>query len=96
MVIEKAPVIRVYSKPRCVQCTAVKRRLDQAGATYDVVDVSLPENAGDFAAIQALDYKQVPVTFVNDDHFGGYNPDALDDAIARQRRAAMHIVEVVA
>jgi glutaredoxin-like protein NrdH len=96
MVIEKAPVIRVYSKPRCVQCTAVKRRLDQAGAEYDVVDISLPENAADFEAIKALDYKTVPVTFVNDEHFGGYNPDAIDDAVARQRRAGMHVVENVA
>lgn len=93
MVIEKAPVIRVYSKPRCVQCTAVKRHLDKAGAVYDVVDISLPENAGDFEAIKALDYTQAPVTFVNDDHFGGYNPDAIDDAVARQRRAQLHVVE---
>jgi glutaredoxin-like protein NrdH len=96
MVIEKAPVIRVYSKPRCVQCTAVKRRLDQAGAAYDVVDISLPENAADFEALKALNYTQAPVTFVNDDHFGGYQPDAIDDAVARQRRAALYVVESVA
>jgi glutaredoxin-like protein NrdH len=92
MVIEKAPTIRVYSKTPCVQCNAVKKKLDKEGATYEVVDVTLPENAGDLEALKALGYMNVPVTFVNDEHFYGYKDDDLMDAAARQRRAAMHVV----
>lgn len=83
----------MYSKPRCVQCDAVKRKLTKENAVFEVIDVTLPENAGDLAALTELDYAQVPVTFVNDDHFGGFNADKLQDAVARQRRAGMHIVE---
>ena len=93
MVIESAPVIRVYSKTPCVQCNAVKKKLDKEGATYEVVDISLPENAGDLEALKELGYMNVPVTFVNDHHFYGYEINELSDAIARQRRAAMHVVE---
>lgn len=92
MVIEKAPTIRVYSKTPCVQCNAVKKKLDKEGATYEVVDVTLPENAGDLEALKALGYMNVPVTFVNDHHFYGYDINELSDAVARQRRAALHIV----
>ncbi|WNN95990.1 NrdH-like glutaredoxin [Arthrobacter phage Hirko] len=90
---ETAPVIKVYSKTPCVQCNAVKKHLTKHDADFTVVDVTLPENAGDLEALKALDYMNVPVTFVNDDHFYGFDPDKLDDAIARQRRAKMHLVE---
>jgi glutaredoxin-like protein NrdH len=93
---ETAPVIKVYSKTPCVQCNAVKRHLTKGGADYEVVDVGLEENADDLAALKALDFMNVPVTFINDEPFYGYDPDKLDDAIARQRRAAMHLVEETA
>lgn len=96
MVIESAPVIRVYSKTPCVQCNAVKKKLDKEGATYEVVDISLPENAGDLEALKELGYMNVPVTFVNDHHFYGYDINELSDAVARQRRAGMHLVETAA
>jgi glutaredoxin-like protein NrdH len=89
---EDAPVIKVYSKTPCVQCNAVKNKLKKELADFEVVDVGLPENAGDLEALQALGYMTVPVTFVNDEHFPGFDPDRLMDAVARQRRATMHLV----
>jgi len=102
MVIEKAPVITVYSKTPCVQCGAVKRKLTKENADYTVEDLTFLDTDTDqeradkqnkLDAIKELGYTGVPVTFVNDHHFYGYEINELSDAIARQRRAAMHVVE---
>jgi glutaredoxin-like protein NrdH len=101
MVIEKAPTIRVYSKTPCVQCGAVKRKLDKEGADYTVDDLTFldedtPEQRAEkenkLESLKALGYNGVPVTFVNDHHFYGFEINELSDAVARQRRAAMHVV----
>jgi glutaredoxin-like protein NrdH len=102
---EDAPTIVVYSKTPCVQCNGVKRHLTKNDADYTVEDLTIkgdpetPENLdkqNKLDALKELGYTGVPVTFVNDDHFYGFDPDRLDDAIARQRRAAMHLVEETA
>lgn len=102
MAIETAPTIVVYSKTPCVQCNAVKRHLTKAEADFTVEDLTIkgdpetPENLerqNKLDALKELGYGGVPVVFINDDHDYGYQPDRLDDAIARQRRAAMHLVE---
>jgi glutaredoxin len=104
---ETAPVIKVYSKTPCVQCNAVKRHLKKNSADYTVVDLTIrpgddpsdpavQEKLADLAALKELDFTGVPVTFINDEPFYGYDPDKLDDAIARQRRASMHLVEETA
>jgi glutaredoxin-like protein NrdH len=102
---ETAPVIKVYSKTPCVQCNGVKRHLTKNAADYTVEDLTIkgdpetPENLdkqNKLDALKELGYTGVPVTFVNDDHFYGFDPDRLDDAIARQRRASMHLVEETA
>ncbi|QDK01920.1 NrdH-like glutaredoxin [Arthrobacter phage Vibaki] len=99
---EDAPTIVVYSKTPCVQCNGVKRHLTKEDADFTVEDLTIkgdpetPENLdrqNKLDALKALGYTGVPVTMVNDEHFYGYQPDKLDDAIARQRRAKMHLVE---
>jgi len=90
---EESVTIVVYSKPSCVQCDAVKRKLKQEGADFTVVDVSLPENEGDLLALKELGYGGVPVTMVNDHHFNGYDVNEIADAVARQRRTSMRLVE---
>jgi glutaredoxin-like protein NrdH len=94
---ETEVTINLYSKPGCVQCDAIKRKFKLEGLVegedFTVTDVSLPENEGDFEAIKALDYLKVPVTFVNDHHFGGYDVNEIADAIARKKRTKMHVVE---
>jgi len=97
---ETEVAITLYSQPGCVQCNAVKRKFKQEGLVegedFTVVDVSLPENEGDLRAIKALNYAQVPVVFVNDHHFGGYDVNEIADVIARKRRSGMHLVESAA
>ena len=85
-------MIRVYTKPHCPQCNATKRHLDKAGAVYETVDISLPENADTLTAVKALGYQTAPVVLVSmstgDVHWYGYNPDLLDLHIADQQQEA--------
>ena len=37
--------ITVYTKPSCVQCNATYRALDSKGIEYEVLDLSVDENA---------------------------------------------------
>lgn len=67
--------ITVYSKPACVQCTATTRALDRQGIDYTVVDVS--EDAGAFARVQELGYRQVPVVIAGEQHWAGFRPDMI-------------------
>lgn len=90
---ETEVTITLYSQPGCVQCNAEKKKLEKEDAEFTVVDVSLPENEGDLLAMKELGYLKVPVTFVNDEHFGGYDINRVMDAVARQRRTKMHVVE---
>lgn len=66
------PSVTVYSKPSCVQCTAVKRHLDREGILYTAVDVT--EDAAAMDHVKGLGYLQVPVVEFEDTHFYGYNP----------------------
>lgn len=95
---ETEVTIVLYSKPGCVQCNAIKRKFKTEGLVegvdFSVTDVSLPENEGDLLALKALGFEGVPVTAVNsDDPFYGFDTNKIADAIARQRRTKLHVVE---
>jgi glutaredoxin-like protein NrdH len=46
--------ITVYTKPACVQCSAVFRALDKAGIEYRKVDISTDPDAREY--LMALGY----------------------------------------
>lgn len=68
--------ITVYSKPACVQCTATTRALDAKGITYDVVDLSLDDDA--MSHVTELGYRQAPVVIAGGDHWSGFRPDMIN------------------
>lgn len=68
-------MVRVYSKPACVQCVATYRKLNELGVEFEMVDISVDESALEF--VRDLGYQQVPVVVVADTHWGGYQPDRL-------------------
>ena len=68
--------IVVVSKPGCVQCNAVYRRLDEAGVDYVVVDASEDDYWRD--KLVENNIQRVPVTIKGDTWIKGYDPDALD------------------
>lgn len=67
--------ITVYSKPACVQCTATTRALERQGIAYNVIDVSVDDEA--LMHVQNLGYRQVPVVVAGDTHWAGFRPDMI-------------------
>lgn len=76
--------ITVYSKPRCINCTATYRALDSRGIKYEVVDYTQDEAV--FATVAALGYLEAPVVVAGDQHWSGYKEDKID-ALAAQLAA---------
>ena len=52
-------MVTVYTKPRCVQCTATKRTLDKAGVEFVEVDLTADTEA--LEHLKALGYSQAPL-----------------------------------
>ena len=77
--------VTVYSKPNCVQCTAVKRWLTQHSIPFEVLDVS--EDAAARAEIAQLGYRQVPVVMHGEGHWYGYDPTRLAQILAAAQTA---------
>ncbi len=67
--------VTVYTKPRCVQCTATYKALDKAGIAYTVVDLSADAEAAEY--VRTLGYQQAPVVVAGDDHWSGFRPDRI-------------------
>lgn len=67
--------ITVYTKPACVQCNATKKALDRAGLEYDLVDISLDEEAREY--VLALGYLQAPVVVADGSHWSGFRPERI-------------------
>lgn len=67
--------VYVYSKNKCVQCTATTRFLDNLKVPYEYVNLDeQPERLED---IQAFGYRSVPVVVKGDVHFSGFKPELL-------------------
>ncbi|WP_448760177.1 glutaredoxin-like protein NrdH [Actinomyces oricola] len=79
--------ITVYSKPRCVQCTATYRALDKAGLSYETVDISLDVAALD--QVRSLGYAQAPVVVAGGEHWSGFRPDKIKALAAAAEAVAI-------
>lgn len=72
-----------YSQPACVQCNAVKRRIDGNGLNIDYV-MFAEQSDEVIAEVRGLGHMSSPVTVLRDDsgaiidHFQGYDPDRLE------------------
>ena len=75
-------MITVYTKPECVQCTATKKALDKAGLAYELIDISLDDEARDY--VMALGYLQAPVVIADDEHWSGFRPGRIKELEKRQ------------
>ena len=73
--------VTVYTKPSCVQCNATYRALDSKGIEYEVLDLSVDENA--LAQVKELGYLQAPVVITDEGHWSGFRPDKIDELATR-------------
>lgn len=67
--------VTVYSKPNCPQCTQTKKKLEQKGIAFEVIDISQDKNAAQ--TVTDLGYRQVPVVVSGEKHWSGFRPDLL-------------------
>ena len=67
--------ITVYSKPACVQCTATYRALDRQGVNYEIIDISIDQDA--LETVKGLGYMQLPVVVAGPEHWAGFRPDKI-------------------
>lgn len=58
-----------------MQCNATKKALDRAGLDYNLVDISIDEEARDY--VMALGYLQAPVVEANGEHWSGFRPERI-------------------
>lgn len=73
-------MIKVYSKPNCMQCEFTKKFLKDNGLQFEVRDVFESEQFKD--EVVELGFTSLPVVVV-DGHepFAGFRPDKLDELI---------------
>lgn len=70
-------MMTVYSKPKCVQCTATYRALDGKEIEYQVIDLTTNAAALEYVT-EELGYSQAPVVVVDEhDHWSGFRPDKI-------------------
>ncbi|MEI3850969.1 MULTISPECIES: glutaredoxin-like protein NrdH [Ensifer] len=67
--------VTVYSKPACVQCTATYRALDRQGVNYEIIDISVDQDA--LETVKGLGYMQLPVVVAGPEHWAGFRPDKI-------------------
>ncbi|KSV91365.1 glutaredoxin-like protein NrdH [Sinorhizobium sp. GL28] len=67
--------VTVYSKPACVQCTATYRALDRQGVNYEIIDISIDQDA--LETVKGLGYMQLPVVVAGPEHWAGFRPDKI-------------------
>lgn len=73
-------MITVYSKPACVQCKATIRHLDKLDVNYKVIDITVDDDARSHV-MDDLGYKQAPVVETGTDHWSGFRPERITDAV---------------
>ncbi len=73
--------ITLYTKPACMQCNATQKALDRAGLDYELVDISLDDEARDY--VLALGYLQAPVVEVGGEHWSGFRPERIQGLVAQ-------------
>ncbi|PTV70234.1 glutaredoxin domain-containing protein [Agrobacterium pusense] len=68
----------LYTKPGCVQCTALARSMTRAGIDFDIVDISEDREA--FDLVVGMGFRQVPVVVADGiDPFSGFNPAKVEE-----------------
>ena len=76
--------IIVWSKPKCVQCTAVKRAFDKAGIGYE--SRNLPDFPDELAAFIEAGFTAAPIVeAVGYETFAGYDPEKIREIVRDNR-----------
>jgi len=70
----------VYTQPNCQPCKATLRRFREAGV------VVIENSAADYVdLLKAMGHQSAPVVMTGVNHWHGYRPDLIDEAIEARR-----------
>lgn len=70
-------IVKVYTKPACMQCEMTKTVLKAKGIEFELVDVTINEAALEYVT-EELGYSAAPVVVVDDQlHWAGFQPDRI-------------------
>ena len=73
-------MIKVYSKPNCMQCEFTKKFLKDNGLQFEVRDVFESEQFKD--EVVELGFTSLPVVVAHGhEPFAGFRPDKLDELV---------------
>lgn len=72
--------VTVYTIPNCPGCDQTKKYLDRKDVAYDVVDITVDEEARDL--VFGLGFKAAPVVIAGEDAWSGFRPDRLNKLFA--------------
>ena len=71
-------MIKIYTTNYCPYCQASKSLLDEKGLKYESIDLTEDHEKREKLATE-LDYRTVPMIFINDKFIGGFSElQALD------------------
>lgn len=73
-------IVRVYTKPDCVQCELTKDLLTKKGVPFVIDDITDP---GNLAAAKALGLTSAPVVVVGTESWAGFRPDKITELAER-------------
>lgn len=79
-------MITIYTKPGCVQCNAAKRYLERHGSAFEMVDITVDQEAYDYLVESG--HRQVPVIKSGNHLIAGFKPDELLKLAERQKARA--------
>lgn len=72
-------MIKVYSKPNCMQCEFTKKYLDDNNVEYVSVDINAEPGITEYLKDQG--YQSMPVVEYKNVSFTGFRPDKLAEIV---------------
>ena len=72
-------MVRIYTKPNCVQCNMTKKYLDDREVAYDTVDITKDSEALD--KLISKGFQAAPVVETDTEWWAGFQPDMIDKHI---------------
>ncbi len=72
--------VKVYSTPTCPYCKMVKEYLSSKGVTFQNIDVSLDQAAGE-EMVKVSGQMGVPVIVIGEEVITGFNKEEINKAL---------------
>lgn len=69
-------MVKIYTKPNCVQCDMTKKLLDKNGVAYTTVDIT--EDQAAYDEVIDMGFLAAPVVISGEQSWAGFQPDKIN------------------